>query len=273
MGILTEKGGHPYSTIGGILLFGINRELLFPDAIVRCARFAGKDRVHFLDHTDIHDYLPIALDHAIAFVDKHISVRSVIGKTKRIDIPQYPSVAIREAITNALIHADYSMRGVTITIALFDDRIEITNPGGLPFGLTIEQALSGSSRLRNPVIASVFRELKLIERWGTGIKRIQEACREQGLQAPLFQELNNQFRVTLYSTRAYEPIMRPWQQKLIDYLKLHAQVCTKEAAQLWKINSRTARGKLKQMADQGLIRKIGTAPKDPHAVYVLTSAS
>ena len=272
LGIVCSNGGKLYPTIGGILLFGIKRELLFPDAIVRCARFAGNERINFLDQVDIHDYLPLALDAAIDFVNKHTSVRSVIEEVRRVDIPQYPKVAIREAIANALVHSDYAMKGVTITIAMFDDRIEINNPGSLPFGITLEQVLNGSSRLRNPVIAGVFRELKLIERWGTGIRRIQDACREQGLQMPHFQELNNQFKVTLYSRRASIPVVRPWQQQLLDYLELYNQVSTKEAAQIWAINPRTAREKLRQMVDQGLIRKIGTSPKDPYAVYVLNKA-
>ena len=158
--------------------------------------------------------MPLAIDEAIAFIEKHSTIRSIIGRTKRSDIPQYPSVAIRETITNALLHTDYSMRGAIISIAVFDDRIEVTNPGGLPFGMTIEQALTGSSRIRNHVIGRVFGELKLIEQWGTGIKRIQDACKQQGLQMPQFQELNNQFRATLYSTKATKPLLRPWQEKL-----------------------------------------------------------
>ena len=64
-----------------------------------------------------------------------------------LDISQYPPVAIREAITNAVIHADYAIKGSSIMIALFDDRLEITNPGGLPLGMTLERALAGSSRV------------------------------------------------------------------------------------------------------------------------------
>ena len=105
---------------------------------------------------------------------------------RRIDVPEYPPEAIREALVNAVVHADYAMAGTTITIAIFDDRLEITNPGGLPLGLTLEHALSGSSRIRNRVIAKVFHELKLIESWGTGFSKIIDACQKHGLDSPKY---------------------------------------------------------------------------------------
>lgn len=269
LGLLTDQSGTLYPTFGGILLFGIDRNILFPNAIVRCARFKGTDKVHFLDHVDIDTHLPLAIDLAIDFIKKHSSIKSIIGKSKRLDIPQYPPVAVREMVINALLHTDYSIRGATITIAVFDDRIEITNPGSLPFGMTIEQALTGSSRIRNHVIGRVFRELKFIEQWGTGIKRIRDACGEYGLQMPQFQELNNQFKAILYSTKANKPLIRPWQEKLLEYLKINKHISSKDAANFWSINIRTARERLKQMSDMGLIQRIGTSQRDPYAVYVL----
>jgi ATP-dependent DNA helicase RecG len=85
---------------------------------------------------------------------------------------------------NAIVHADYAQQGAPIRIALFDDRIEIENPGLLPFGLTIEDIMQGVSKLRNRVIGRVFHELHLIERWGSGIQRMTSACQEAGLRAP-----------------------------------------------------------------------------------------
>ncbi len=129
---------------------------------------------------------------------------------QRTDVLQYPSVAIREAVINALLHTDYAMTGCHIQIAIFNDRIEFTNPGGLPFGQTIERALAGSSRIRNRVIARVFRELRLTEQWGSGLRRIVEACKTQGLNPPLIEELNNQFRLTLYSEQIKEIVVNSW---------------------------------------------------------------
>jgi predicted HTH transcriptional regulator len=110
---------------------------------------------------------------------------------------EYPPAAVREAIINAVVHADYSIGGMNIKVAIFNDRIEVTNPGMLPFGITLEAALSGVSKLRNRVIGRVFRELGLIEQWGSGMGRMITACQEAGLQSPRFEEIGNSFRVAL----------------------------------------------------------------------------
>ncbi len=279
LGLLTEQSGKLYPTIGGILSFGLQRSLLFPDAIIQCARFAGHDKVTFIDHDDIDTHMPLAIQKVISFIQKNTRVRSVIGKMRRVDIPQYPPVAIREAVINAILHADYDMKGSSLSVAIFEDRIEITNPGGLHFGMTIENALAGASRLRNRALGRIFRELKLIEKWGSGLKRIQAACKQHGLKDPLFQELNNQFRVTLYApaeTNATTPktaskrrTARSTGNNVIDFLKKHGEISTKKAAELWAVTTRTARVTLKRMVEEGTLHKIATSPKDPHAVFIL----
>src|ERR1039458_4855526 len=98
---------------------------------------------------------------------------------------------------NAIVHADYAQRGAPVRVALFDDRLEIENPGLLPFGLTIEDIQRGISKLRNRVLGRVFLELKLIEQWGSGIQRMTAACVDRGLDAPRFEEIGTHFRVTL----------------------------------------------------------------------------
>lgn len=82
---------------------------------------------------------------------------------------------VREATMNAIVHADYAQRGAPIRIALFDDRLEIENPGLFPFGLTIEDIQKGVSKLRNRVIGRIFQELGLIKHWGSGIQRMTVA--------------------------------------------------------------------------------------------------
>jgi ATP-dependent DNA helicase RecG len=78
-----------------------------------------------------------------------------------------------------------------------DDRIEIENPGLLPFGLTIEDIQQGVSKLRNRVIGRVFHELRLIDQWGSGIQRMNSACHDAGLDVPKLEELGTHFRVTI----------------------------------------------------------------------------
>lgn len=95
-----------------------------------------------------------------------------------------PLTILREALVNAIVHADYSQKGAPIRVSFFDDRIEIENPGILLPGMTIEDVKQGVSRIRNRVIARVFRELDLIEQWGSGFRRILKDAEELGLSQP-----------------------------------------------------------------------------------------
>lgn len=229
----------------------------------------GVDRARIHDQADFDSYLTIALEEAIHFVERHTYLRAEFGRLQRIDIPEYPPVGVCEAITNAILHADYAM-GEPIRVAIFDDRIEITNPGGLIFNQTLAKVLSGVSILRNRVIGYTLRELKLIEHWGSGLKRIIDACAQRGIEAPKFEDLDNEFRVTLYS----EAILKAEQpeenhREFLGYLKKKKKLSTKEAAEFWNIAPRNALVRLKALSSVGVIKKIGTSAKDPRGKYVL----
>ena len=112
-----------------------------------------------------------------------------------------PPAAVREAVINAVTHADYAQRGAPISVSMLDDRLEVENPGLLPFGLTVEDLPRGIPRLRNRVIGRVLHALGLIEQWGSGVQRMAAACRDAGLAAPVFEEIATRFRVTLSTKR------------------------------------------------------------------------
>ncbi|CCB86253.1 ATP-binding protein [Parachlamydia acanthamoebae] len=269
LNILTEHLGKSINTNGGTLLFGLNRLTLFPDALIRCARFKGITKEKIIDSQEITSSLPFAIGEVLAFIEKNTSIESVIGKIHRQDIPEYPPLALREAVINAVLHSDYSIKGCYIQIAIFDDRIEFTNPGGLPFGQTIQKALMGFSKLRNRVIGRVFKELKLIEQWGSGLQRIIAVCEKEGLNIPLIEEHNNQFRLTLYGKRTQQRQLLTWEEVLIDHLKEKQSITTKEAARIWNVSDRTARTRLKVMIESGRIQRIATSEKDPFAMFII----
>ena len=273
LGIITSSTGKKCPTNGGLLLYGVNRLQLFPDSMIRCARFDGRTKEKILDQTEIEVPIPLAIDPITTFIERNVRKEGRIGRIQREDVLEYPPIAVREACMNALLHTDYAMSGCHIQIAIFDDRIEFSNPGGLPFGQTIEKALSGSSRVRNRVIARVFRELNYIEQWGSGLKRILETCRRQGLKTPLVEELNNQFRLTLYSTQIEEVSIEPWGKMLLRYLKEEESINTKGAAKLWKVSVRTSLIRLKALQEDGFIVRLGTSENDPSAVYVAARKS
>jgi len=269
LGLIVPHGGKKIPSRGAILLFGKNRRSIFPDAVIRCARSKGTGTERFVDQLEINEYLPKAIEKVISFIERHTLQRAAIGRVRRVDLPEYPVQAVREAVINSVVHTDYALGGMDIKVAVFDNRIEITNPGFLPFGLTLEAALSGVSRLRNRVIGRVFRELKLIEQWGSGMGRMIAACREQGIRTPHFEEIGASFRVTLFSEPVAEAITPEWLAPLMKHLSVQKEITTKQASQIWKTSDRTARTRLRSLVKKDILLEIGTSPKDPKKVYVL----
>ena len=170
---------------------------------------------------------------------------------------------------NAIVHADYAQQGAPIRIALFDDRIEIENPGLLPFGLTIEDIMQGVSKLRNRVIGRVFHELHLIEQWGSGVQRMAAACQEAGLAAPRLEEIGMHFRVTISSTRVRQPISDGTDKRILALFGDGVARSTAGVAKHVGLSQRATLTRLKAMISRGLLVEIGTGPHDPKRQYVL----
>ncbi len=138
---------------------------------------------------NIDEPLPQSVDSIMLFIKKHAMRSADFSEVRRRDVWSIPLGPLREAVINALVHADWSQRGGPVRVAFFDDRIEIENPGILPPGITVEDMKQGVSKIRNPVIARVFRELNLIEQWGSGVPRIFRETAEQGFPEPHIVEL------------------------------------------------------------------------------------
>lgn len=262
--------GQSTATVGGILLFGIDRERHFPDAWIQAGRFQGTDKSRIADRAEIHE-LPLAAVHAaIAFVEKHSVRAAEIGIVRRRDRWNIPPLAVREAVINAIVHADYSQRGAPIRIAIFDDRLEVENPGLLPFGLTVEDLPHGVSRLRNRVIGRVFHELGLIEQWGSGIQRMAAACRDAGLAPPVLEEIGTRFRVTIRTTLIDEPSVDAKERTILALLADGDGRVTSDIAKQIGLTPRATRTRLAGMVARGLIREVGTSPQDPRRRYFIS---
>lgn len=268
--VLVSHQGHEVPSVAGVLLFGNQekRSEIFPNAMIRCARFEGNSKVNFIDQLDVFEPLPLAAEIVLGFVRKHTMVGYEIEAVRRKEIFQYSPQVIREAVINALVHTDYSIKGSNIQIAIFDDRIEITNPGALPFGLSLETALSGFSQLRNKIIGRVFRELNLIEHWGTGLGRMVKICQDQGVAEPRFEEMDNYFKVTLFHGNKPAQFTEKWEKMILKHLNKNKEVTAKEAQHVWGVTPRTTTTRLKKMCEKGLIVEVSTGPYDPHKIFV-----
>lgn len=231
--------------------------------------FLGTTKAKVLDHQEIQTYLPDSLDIVLKFISRNTRIESRFGKLMREDIPEYPVEVVREAVINALLHADYSVKGASILVAIFDDRIEISNPGALPFGLTLENALEGMSQLRNRVIGRVFKELRLIEQWGSGLGRMIEECKRLGVRQPKFEEVGYFFRCTLFSEKVGAIAFEIWEEQLIHHLKKNRMITAKNIPTFWSVSKRTARTRVKKMVKDGKLIEFASSLFDPTKWYTL----
>jgi predicted HTH transcriptional regulator len=267
--LTTEHQGKSIPTIGGILLFGKERLQRFPDAWVKAGRFNGTDRAKLIDAVEIRSYLPKAAEEAIDFVQKHSRQEVLIGKVRRREIWSVPPVAVREAVMNAIVHMDYAQQGSPVRLAMFDDRVEVDNPGLLPFGLTIEDIRRGVSKLRNRVIGRVFHELKLVEQWGSGIQRMTAACADAGLPPPVLEEVGTHFRVVISTVRQQKPHMDDREGRIIEALRTNETLSTAQIAELIGMSRRGTRTRLQSLVERGLVIEIGSGVTDPRRKYAL----
>jgi len=157
-------------TNAGLLLFGKNPNRYLTNAISRVGRF--KTQTEIIDTVEIKGNLFNQVEKVIEAIKKHLNVRFEINGIERKDIWDYPIAAVREACINALIHRDY-LDTADIQIKIYDDHIWFWNPGKLPEGITVDMLKDEhSSKPRNRLIAMAFYYAGLIERWGTGTKRM-----------------------------------------------------------------------------------------------------
>jgi predicted HTH transcriptional regulator len=265
--LLADHQGRKVPTVGGMILFGKDRERHFPDAWIQAGRFQGSDKSRIVDRVEIRSLPVRAIEEAIAFVHKHALHGAEIGAVRRKERWNLPPVAVREAIVNAVAHTDYAQRGAPIRVSIFDDRLEVENPGLLPFGLTVEDLPRGVSKLRNRVIGRVFHALGLIEQWGSGIQRMTAACRDAGLAAPVFEELATRFRVTIATERTGRPVLDDTDQAILASLAGGKGLATSEIAAAIGLTPRATRTRLARLVGRGLVREIGTGPQDPQRRY------
>ncbi len=256
-------------TNGGMILFGKNRLNHFHDAWIQAGRFQGKSKTNILDTWEITSYPVNAVEEALQFIEKHAMRGIEIKAAKHTKKWSVPLTAVREAIINAVVHTDYSQQGSPIRLAIFDDRIEIENPGLLLFGLTIEEVKRGVSKLRNRVIGQLFFRLGLIERWGSGIKRIIDNCHEAGFPEPTFEEIGTHFRVTIYTEKAAEPILDDTEQLIIENLENANGLSTKELAVRINKAERTVRNRLVELINKDLVVEVGKGINDPKRKYFI----
>lgn len=210
LGVLIAKGDQLIPSNGGMIVFGKKdkRLQLFRNTFIGCARFQGTNKAIFIDKVELDCDLITAVEEVSKFIQRNTRTRVEFMGMRRKESPEYSPFVFREIIINAFVHANYEVLDSRFLVGVFDDRIEINSPGVLPITMTVEQLRAGVSRVRNSVIARVFKEYGLIEQWGSCYGRIHAICLKEDCPEPKWEEFSAQMRVTIYPPR-HDPNMIP----------------------------------------------------------------
>lgn len=169
------------------ILFANGKLADYPQCLLRMARFRGKDKAVFIDNQRVFGNIFKLLDAAMAFVFKHLSLSATTERLEREEHLEIPYRAIREAVVNCLCHRSYRELGGSASIAIYDDRVEICNPGSLPQGWDIEKLEnSHESMPQNPKIADVLYVRKVLESWGRGVDLMRSECSNVNISVPIY---------------------------------------------------------------------------------------
>ena len=241
---------------------------------LQLAVFKGKDKTGFLDFKPpVIGNVFSLLETSVEYLLDKINWRVEFGRDmKRHEIPEIPVAALREAIVNSFAHRNYS-DPKSNEIAIFKDRIEIYNPGTFPPGLTPDDFITKHERshLRNPKIAEMFYYTKDIDRWGSGLQRIDNECRESGIRYE-FKLLKSGFLVIFYRPVEFTvdlvntmsgKMSGKTSGKIIALIKENKFITIPEMAAVLGITERSVERNLQKLQKNKLIKRIGP-PKGGH---------
>lgn len=241
---------------------------------VFCTRWNGLKKgglyVDALDNDEFQSNAISLLNDALKFVRHNSSVKWKKTGTGRIEMPDYPSEAVHEALVNAIVHRDYMIQGSEIHVDMYDDRLEIVSPGGMPDGKRIQDLDIDdvASIRRNPVICDLFSRLKLMERRGSGLRKIIDQYPED--IAPSFRSTEQSFVVTLQNMN-YGKFSMPTgietgtddgveknDEKILSAILADPKITQKKLADKTGLSVRSIARELKRLRDIGAIRRIGS---------------
>lgn len=236
-----------------------NAALLISDQCehsIKCAVYDGTGKTKFKMRKEYNGSVLKQMNEVYEYISLSNNLNSTFDGLKRVEHPDYPEFAVREALINAIVHRDYDYSG-SIIVNIFDDRIEFVSLGGLVKGITVEDIKNGISQSRNTIIANVFYRLKLIESYGTGIKRIVEAYQQQEAQ-PIFNPAAASFAVTLPKVINGINNMSD-REKALAVFRIKDKVTRKDIEMQLGCSKSVAVKILNALIDEDMIEKTGTA--------------
>lgn len=261
------------ATWAAILTFGKEPQRPLLQSAAHCGRFRI-DKTQIIDDLMVETDLIGQVDEVMKFITRHISVKYEFdGKPKRKEVWEYPLEALREAVINAIVHRDYTASS-NVQVEIYDDRIEIWNPGILMLGITIEDLYKKEhkSMIRNKLVAQVFYDIGYIEKYGSGTIKIIDLCKQHGIPSPEFKEVFGGFSVVfrkdVYTEEYLHNLgLNERQIKAVMYAKEKGKITNKEYQEICSTSERTATRDLSNLVHTGLFEQIGITGKGTE--YVL----
>ena len=237
---------------GTAMFFGKQPERKFPHAVTRCVLFKGTNKVYIIDDKTFGGSLYQQYLQAMSWLESKLQVAYKIeGTGPREEIWEIPLTVFKEAIINALSHRDYYEQGASIMIEMFDDRVEISNPGGLlP---VVAKDFGHKSMTRNPLIFGLFTRMHLVERVASGIPRMQEAMRKANLPEPEFHTEGMFTAVFKRGISIKSDTVNSKEQKVLDIVNQYPGLNSSKIAELIGKSTSTAKRYLNSLVRLGII--------------------
>jgi len=257
-----------------------NLALLLSDQCVhtiKVAVFQGTDQTIFKDRREFTGSLMQQMNEVYDFIDFRNQTRATIEKLYRVDVRDYPEVAVREALLNLLVHRDYSF-SASAFISIYEDRIEFVSIGGLMPGIDLEDVMVGISVCRNQDLANVFYRLHLIEAYGTGMGKIMKAYESMQVK-PVIETTKNAFKIILPNINAKyetenatvktksgtpvtahtEKVLSDEEEKILEYARKHGAITRNDVIGLLEVSASTAARVIRKMVKTNLLEQKGKA--------------
>jgi len=261
------------ATWAAVLIFGKEPQKPLLQSAAHCGRFK-MDKTQIIDDLMVEADLINQVDEVMKFVARHISVRYEFeGKPKRKEVWEYPLEALREAVINAIVHRDYTVPS-NVQLEIYDDRIEIWNPGRLLPGITIDDLYKKEHKsvIRNKLIAQLFYDIGYIEKYGSGTIKIIDLCKRHGIPYPEFKEVFGGFSVIFRKDIYTEEYLRSLglnerQIKAVMFVKEKKKITNREYQKLNACSRNTATNELRVLVQKGIIKESGK--KGAGAFYVI----
>ena len=257
-----------------------NLALLLSDQCVhtiKVAVFQGTDQTIFKDRREFTGSLMQQMNEVYDFIDFRNQTRATIEKLYRVDVRDYPEVAVREALLNLLVHRDYSF-SASAFISIYEDRIEFVSIGGLMPGIDLEDVMVGISVCRNQDLANVFYRLHLIEAYGTGMGKIMKAYESMQVK-PVIETTKNAYKIILpninakyetenatVKTKSGTPVtvhtekkLSDEEEKILEYARKHGAITRNDVIGLLEVSASTAARVIRKMVKTNLLEQKGKA--------------